>query len=337
MMSYKNRLVIIDADSLIYIVGSELADMQLEPLGIIKIDEFISSILEATGAQNYLGFLGGGEGCVNFRKKVAFTKEYKGQRKEKPEWFEFWSPILIDHMVSHWGFHLCGNIEADDACHIANNAYKNKYEKVIIASPDKDLFQISDAFFYDYNKRYHAYCSETVAIQKHCVQLITGDSTDNIPGCAGAGPKAAAEVGDIIAKEGLDRNKALFEVYKFYQNWYRKVLRDKEVGKQEKAFLDKYKADNNIKVLKQQVKSDALKDFVPDESSILTEEQVKALFREQYALITLLGTEEEGKRHGFTLPAPKINTTIDWDSILEYDNDMDLAPEEQMFDFEDDL
>jgi hypothetical protein len=43
-MKKKNNLVIIDADSMIYIIGSELEHLQLEPLGIMKLDEFISDI-----------------------------------------------------------------------------------------------------------------------------------------------------------------------------------------------------------------------------------------------------------------------------------------------------
>ena len=335
-MKPSENLVIIDADSLIYIVGADLANMQLEPLGIMKLDEFITSILESTKSQNYLGFLGGGG--ENFRNAIGVTKEYKGNRKaDKPEWFDFWQPVLVDHMVTHWGFHKCGNIEADDACHIARNAYIDKYEKVTIASPDKDLFQIGETFFYDYNKRYHAFCSDSVSIQKHCVQLITGDSTDNIPGCTGAGAKAAAEVADIISKEGLDRNHALYEAYKFYHKWYGVILRDKEVAKQEKIYLDQYKIDNGIKVLKKAVRSNALAKFVPDLSGIMPADKITALFKEQYALITLLGTVEQGLSHGFTLPEPSVNSTIDWDSIILYDNELDLAPDEQLFDFEEDL
>jgi hypothetical protein len=36
-MKKQNNLVIIDADSMIYIIGSELEHLQLEPLGIMKI------------------------------------------------------------------------------------------------------------------------------------------------------------------------------------------------------------------------------------------------------------------------------------------------------------
>jgi hypothetical protein len=77
-MEKENNLVI-DADSMIYIIGSELEHLQLEPLGIMKLDEFISDILITTGSKDYLGFIGG-KGR-NF-KDIAITKPYKGTRPE---------------------------------------------------------------------------------------------------------------------------------------------------------------------------------------------------------------------------------------------------------------
>jgi hypothetical protein len=68
---------------MIYIIGSE-EHLQLEPLGIMKLDEFISDILITTGSKDYLGFIGG-KGR-NFRKDIAITKPYRDQAR-KPEWF----------------------------------------------------------------------------------------------------------------------------------------------------------------------------------------------------------------------------------------------------------
>jgi hypothetical protein len=84
---------------MIYIIGSELEHLQLEPLGIMKLDEFISDILITTGSKD-LGFIGG-KGR-NFRKDIAITKPYKGT--PEPEWFVFWQPILAQRMIEHWGF-----------------------------------------------------------------------------------------------------------------------------------------------------------------------------------------------------------------------------------------
>jgi hypothetical protein len=61
------------------------------------------------------------------------------------------------------GFQPCDNIEADDACAIARVKYGDMYSKITIASPDKDLLQIADTWFYDYSKRTTIFCNETVS------------------------------------------------------------------------------------------------------------------------------------------------------------------------------
>jgi 5'-3' exonuclease len=86
------------------------------------------------------------------------------------------------------------------------------YSKITIASPDKDLLQIADTWFYDYSKRTTIFCNETVSLHKFCHQLITGDSTDNIPGCFRAGAAAATLEVNIIAKEGLDKVAAILRI-----------------------------------------------------------------------------------------------------------------------------
>lgn len=334
-MNSKNNLVLIDADSLIYIVGSELEHLQLEPLGILKLDEFISDILITTGSKEYLGFVGGmGR---NFRKDIAVTKPYKGTRPEKPEWFVFWQPILVKRMIEHWGFQACDNIEADDACAIARAKHKDTHGKITIASPDKDLFQIADTWFYDYTKRVTVYCNATVSLHKFCHQLITGDSTDNIPGCIGAGKVAATEEVEAIAKEGLDKESAIKRIKEFYVSWHTVVYKKKIAAKQEKEFLDDYKKKNGISRLTAALKSTALKSFVVDTSSIMSEVDAKTLFKEQYTLVKLLDTEEDGKVHGFTLINPIEDTKIDWDSIDIFHEELDQMADEVSFEFEDEL
>jgi 5'-3' exonuclease len=326
------NLVLIDADSIIYVVGYELAEMPLEPIGIIKLDEFITDILIATGSRNYQGFFGG-KGGHNFRKNIAITKGYKANRADdKPEWFEFWAPILLKRMEEHWGFEPCLNIEADDACAIAAEKYRGKYNKVTIASPDKDLFQIPDMWFYDYIKRTTVYVEETVALQKLCIQIITGDSTDNIPGCFGAGASAAKVPVDAIMKAGLGYDDAMTAVKEFYVEWHTEILRNKQGKKQEKVFLDKYKEDNGISRLTKKIKSDALKDFVVDTSMLLDKTQAIKLFKEQYQLVKLLSTEAEGKKHEFTLGEPTVDSSINWDEITIFHDDMEMMEDEQDFD-----
>jgi hypothetical protein len=73
-MEKENNLVIIDA-SMIYIIGSELEHLQLEPLGIMKLDEFISDILITTGSKDYLGFIGGEEISEKISLLLSPTKD----------------------------------------------------------------------------------------------------------------------------------------------------------------------------------------------------------------------------------------------------------------------
>lgn len=336
-MAKENNLVIIDADSMMYIIGSELENMQLEPLGIMKLDEFISDILITTGSKEYLGFVGG-QGR-NFRKDIAITKEYKGNRTaEKPEWFTFWQPILAERMVTYWNFQPCHNIEADDACAIARKKHEGAYNKITIASPDKDLFQIEDSWFYDYTKRTTVYCDKNVSLLKFCHQLITGDSTDNIPGCEGAGKVAADQAVESIIKEGLSREEAINKVKEFYVNWYTVVLKKKQAVKQEAIYLDEYKKKHSISRLTAALKSTALKDFVVDTSMIMDKVDVLKLFKEQYTLIRLIDTEEEAAKHKFVLKEPVMNTSVDWDSIEIFNEEIEaISTEEEKFDFEDEL
>jgi hypothetical protein len=91
-------------------------------------------------------------------------------------------------MIEHWGFQPCDNIEADA---IARVKYGDMYSKITIASPDKDLLQIADTWFYDYSKRTTIFCNETVSLHKFCHQLITEILQTISQDVSGAGAAAA--------------------------------------------------------------------------------------------------------------------------------------------------
>ena len=326
-MAKNNNLVIIDADSMIYLVGYELSSMQLEPLGILKLDEFIQDILVTTGSKEYLGYFAGKCG-KNFRHDIAVTKEYKGNRsKEKEDWYEFWEPILKRRMEDHWKFEPVCNMEADDACAIAANKYRDKYNKVTIASPDKDLFQIADTWFYDYNKRTTVFCDETVAMHKLCSQLITGDSSDNIPGCLGAGPSKAKEFLLEATTNKWDNSSLLNKVEEFYVNWHNNILKVKLVAKQQKEYLANYKLEHGLTRMTAKIKDEALQSFVPDTSSILSAVESRILFKEQYNLIKLIDNEKDAKKYEFTLTKPLVDSSVNWDEIITYEEELNLTEE----------
>jgi len=328
-MKKQSNLVVIDADSLVYNVGYKFANMFIKPMGINKLDEFIKDILMETKAKYYLGFFGA-IGSKNFRYDIAKERPYKGSRKKKEDYIKFWEPILKERMEKFWGFTPVDKIEADDACTIAAEHNKGKFDKVFIASPDKDLLQLPNTWFYDYNKRTKVFCNETVSNRLFYCQLIKGDSTDDIAGCLGVGEGGAMKAYDALdVRTGEEINEAFYvaKAREFYHDWYTNGLIEKEVKKLQKQYLLDYKVENDIKRLTKDIKSDALGQFKPDLSHIeKSKEEIDAYFDEIYALIYMLRTKAEGKVHGFKLGKPIKESVIDWDAIIEFEDELADIP-----------
>jgi len=173
-MKQNKNLVIIDADSLVYYVGYKSKLLKLKSIGVHELDSFIKDILKATQSNKYLGYFAKA-GARNFRYDIAVTKPYKGNRKkDKEDWYVFWEPILKERMKTYWGFIEVDKIEADDACVIAANHYRNKFDKVTIASPDKDLYQAPEMNFYDYVKGTMLFVEKATSEQIFATSLLTG-------------------------------------------------------------------------------------------------------------------------------------------------------------------
>ncbi len=228
------RTALIDADSIIHIVAPKykvgqdhiellkettteevlqqlIADMykamNVETV-TAHVDQFIHSILSASKATHYLGFVGNRNGSETFRHKMETTKPYKGNRKSSTHCVKHWKPIIVEHMVSKWGFMEVSNIEADDACTICANHIPGS----VICSPDKDLRQIAGDF-YDYKSLEHTSVTAHEALTNLYKQCLTGDTTDNIPGCTKVGAKSPfLQFPDCETLE--DFHNYTFEVYK---------------------------------------------------------------------------------------------------------------------------
>ena len=137
----------------------------------------------------------------SFRKDLY--QDYKANRQEIPEDLEVQIPYLKTMMdkllIPYWeksGF------EADDLiASLANSAKKHSVQTYIVSS-DKDFAQIvsSDVYLYDTMKDI-VYdpdgIKEKWGISPHQMrdyQSLVGDSSDNIPGVKGIGPKGAIEL-----------------------------------------------------------------------------------------------------------------------------------------------
>ncbi len=134
-----------------------------------------------------------------FRKE--FYPEYKANRPPPPDDLKVQFPF-VEELVTAFGFNVMGadGFEADDViATIVKNAV-NDGKKCVILSSDKDLQQLisSDVLMVDTMKK--KVWDRDAVMEKWQVPprlvgdllALTGDSSDNIPGVAGIGPKTAA-------------------------------------------------------------------------------------------------------------------------------------------------
>ena len=180
---------LIDADIFLYSFGSAKGEDGAPapwPFIISRMDAQINNILEAVGATSHQLYV---TGPGNFREEVATIKPYKGQRpSEKPYWHEHLKAFLLEHRDAYQAV----GVEADDWLGIAQMKRQEEYSwPTVICSQDKDLHMIP-GWHYSWpvgNRPAKElwWQDETSAIRSFYSQLLTGDSTDNIPGLFGVG------------------------------------------------------------------------------------------------------------------------------------------------------
>lgn len=317
-MEKKQNLCIIDADSMVYLVASKYKRIKIRSSALNDLDNFIMDVLKTTNSRDYFGFFGKVGGVKNFRYGIAKTRPYKGTRPEKEKWFIYWEKILKNHMEKVWGFIPVEHVEADDMCTIMAHKYKGSkdYDRIYIASPDKDLKQYGGTWFYDYRKRQEFFITEEQGERNLYRQSIEGDGTDNIQGLLGVGKVGALEIINAI-----DDVKDLKKVVSAYFNeYYMVILPQKEMKKGEKIYLEAYKKMNNLKRFTKSTKEIALRTFYAGGKSIKVDKKFSEdLFVETMALVYMLRTEEEVKVYWKDFKMPKVLTDsfVDWDKFIE--------------------
>ena len=173
----KEITALIDGDSLIYY---EMGKPTLEE-ALKGIDNRLEDMFNKTGATQYAGFLTTGK-C--FRYARAETKPYKGNRKygDKPIIF----PAIKEYLKQKWKFKAVTELEADDLVSVYHEPFNT-----VICSPDKDVLYQNRGLHYNYGKSETVLVDEVEAITFLWKQVLTGDSTDGIPGLPKVGPKTA--------------------------------------------------------------------------------------------------------------------------------------------------
>ena len=191
---------LIDGDILRYEIGCATDDEGRPlswPLVKARVDGKIKSIAEKAGADSHVVHMSGRE---NFRKDIATIRPYKGNRNaEKPHWHDEIEKYLKSGL-NHDVF-IAEGMEADDSMGIEQCTSD---EETIICSRDKDLKMIPGWHCQWGTSNSEAkgpwFVSEEEGIKFFFTQLLTGDSTDNIPGLYMVGPTNAKRFLDGITE-----------------------------------------------------------------------------------------------------------------------------------------
>ena len=122
-----------------------------------------------------------------FRKSIS--PEYKANRKAKPKPIGY-KGLRDEFLNSDLEVFMHDEIEADDALGIFATKLKSEHEQYAILSGDKDLRQIPGRR--KWVGQEEEYVSVEQAERMFWIQVLAGDTTDNIAGCPGYG-KVTAE------------------------------------------------------------------------------------------------------------------------------------------------
>lgn len=177
-------LALIDADSLMYSIAWTTMNARMgEKLMMKQIETMIGN----TDVSEALVFIKGDD---NFRYKV--DPEYKATRRQAmdPEVLDrvelLYSYARKNFIESHGG-------EADDYVSIYAYQAMDEGKCPVICHVDKDLNMIP-GWHYNFKKKEFYYISPEESFTFMCRQLLTGDSSDNIPGLKGVGWQVAAKI-----------------------------------------------------------------------------------------------------------------------------------------------
>lgn len=184
--------LLVDCDTPVYAASVVHENDGLEQ-ACFEVDKIISNLLETTQATSYSIYLTGDN---NFR--YGIYPEYKQNRLGKP--VPRHRKDVQDYVARNWNAIVSDGCEADDLLGIAQCS--QPFGSTCIASIDKDLNQIPGNHYHPGIKRNQEYIREpyfyTVTPEEGLrffyYQLLVGDSTDNIKGAPGIGPKKAENI-----------------------------------------------------------------------------------------------------------------------------------------------
>lgn len=285
--SEKKVAILVDGSSFVYrafYALPQLTDPEGKPVGAVYgFCSMLISLFDKHKSDLFCVALDAGRNT--FRKDIY--PEYKSNREETPADLKSQFPVLVEACEA-FGIPIVEMIgyEADDLiATIATELSQKNYEVRIIAS-DKDLMQLIDDKIYLFDPIKSKVIKEHEVFEKYRVmpnqmvalQALMGDSTDNVPGVPGVGPKTAAKLIDKFhslktiydeienvtppkLKEKLIQNKELVEISEKLVTLCRTAPIDEDFSKlkvdlnadRTSDFLKKYRFNSLIKRFEKQI------------------------------------------------------------------------------------
>lgn len=182
-------LALVDSDTPVVAAALSAQDKELW-VATSRLDKSIDKILSGCGCSSYKLFVSGEK---NFRKEI--DPLYKANRPTEPI---KWRKECHEHLIEKWGAIETDGYEADDAV-----GCEQRYDgSTIICGIDKDLLMIAGKHYQwpivraghvVREEMFHEVSPEE-GMRKFFIQALTGDTTDNIFGIKGIGPKKAENI-----------------------------------------------------------------------------------------------------------------------------------------------
>lgn len=166
------------------------------------------------------------DGKSNFRNEIATIKGYKANRdpSHKPVHYQ----KIRDYLVERWGARIMYGYEADDA--VAIEQKQADEHTTVICTIDKDLKMVP-GLHYNYQTKQESIVSDEEGLDFFYMQILTGDTTDNIGGCYRIGKVKAGKIISHALKDFngnyAERSQRLYEaVHEAY------ILSDEAYGRE---------------------------------------------------------------------------------------------------------
>lgn len=216
-----NKIALIDADRykhvVPYWVWQELGngkEHSKELVDTIIEDKLREDIFDQFECRAYI-FCFSAPSKQVFRNWIAQEKEYKGNRKNRADYYDYPEKFedmgyVFKYIKQRYSTLIFDDLEADDIV-----AMLQQPEDTFIFSHDKDLKQVV-GFHYDMEKRVLMYTDESTGLCMLLDQMLKGDTIDNIPGLVGFGDKALMKHQEEC--EGMDDVSRLFVTLRHYIN-----------------------------------------------------------------------------------------------------------------------